>query len=161
MRALSPLISTVLLIAIVFGIAAVISPWLFNLTDEVTTDTGTRIRSQITCQSTSYDFDTSYATFGVNATISDTEDSIQVKIVNTGTINLHTFSLEIEIASPDGFQLLQFGINETSQKTKALPLKPGQSALLKANLTQDLNGTLESVKVLNIVCPTVFVSQDL
>lgn len=159
MKAVSPLISAVLLIAIVFALAAIVSPWLFSLTQEVTEETSQGVTQQITCQSTAYDFDTSFAVHGINYSLSGTSDYIDTKIVNTGTINLHTFLLEIEISTSSGLEIKHFDINATSQKTKAVPLKPGQSAILKANITEDLNGTLKEVKILNGVCPSNFIKQ--
>lgn len=160
-RGLAPLISAVLLIAIAFGIAALVSPWAFNLATDVSNQTTSDTMKQITCQNAKYDFDTSYATNGINFSLSTTNDIVNAKIVNTGTINLHSFSIEIETTNASTLTITQLELNSTSQKTKALPLKPGQSALLKANVSTDLTGTLTKVKVLNGVCPSTFIDQDI
>ena len=47
-----------------------------------------------------------------------------------------------------------------TQRTSANPLKPGQTAFINASLTSDVNDTLTSVKILNIVCPNVYAKQD-
>lgn len=162
LKAISPLISAVLLIAIIFSMAAVISPWIYNLSTDVANDTTSNIENQITCQGVSYDFDTNYQTNGVDYNFSSSVDSLEVKIVNTGTINLHTFSLEIEFNSTDnGLEIIYLDVNSSYQKTEAIPLKPGQSTILKSNLTQNLNGTLKEVKIMNEVCPSNFVKQRL
>lgn len=159
-KAVSALISTVLVLALVFGLAAIISPWLFNITTGVTNQTSTSVNNQITCQAAKYDFDTAFATHGINFNLSGPNDVIEVKVVNTGTVNLYSFSLEIQLNASAGIDIKQLTINQTSQKTEALPLKPGQSAILKANMTQDFNGTLQEVKILNGVCPSNFVRQS-
>ncbi|MBI4021177.1 MAG: hypothetical protein HY369_02960 [Candidatus Aenigmarchaeota archaeon] len=159
MKGMSSLISTVLLIAIVFGLATVISPWAFKLSTDVANQTQTTTLNQITCQSAKYDFDSSFATNGINYTFSGS-DKIDAKVVNTGTINLHGFSLEAEIQNGSSISIKQLTINQSSQKTAALPLKPGQSAILIGNISEDLSGTLLSLKVLNGVCPEKFITLD-
>jgi len=159
-KAISTLISAVLLMAIIFGLASIISPWLFNLTTNVTNQTTTSVTTQITCQAAAYDFDSSFGSQGINYSISGSSDKIEAKIVNTGTINLHTFTFEIELSGSSGLEIKELQVNASSQKTLSLPLKPGQSAILKANITQDLNGTLKQVKVLNSVCPSSFIKQE-
>ena len=92
---------------------------------------------------------------------SGTSDSLEAKIVNTGSVNLYNFTFEILTNSSAGFQVTELDVNSTSQKTTGSPLKPGQSAILKALFTIDVNGTLKEVKVLNLVCPSLFVTQEL
>jgi len=160
-KAISPLISAVLLIAIVFAIAAVISPWTFNLTTDVANKTSTSVTQQITCQSAAYDFDSNYETNGIDYDLSGASDRVNVKVVNTGTVNLYGFSIEIEVDTGSGIEITHLEINESYKKTEALPLKPGQSAILKANMSQNFNGTLNEVKVLNDVCPSIPIKQTL
>lgn len=152
MKGISAIISTVLLLAIVFGLASLISPWLFNLTTDVANDTSTSVTSQLTCQNSGLDFDSNFGSSGVDFNFSSSPDRLDVKVVNTGSVNLHSFSIEIEI-DQSGLSIKDFAINSTYQKTQASPLRPGQSAILKANVSEDLNGTLREVKVLNGVCP--------
>jgi len=159
-KAVSPIISAVLLIAIVFGLASLISPWAFNIATDVSNQTGENVQNQITCQSAKYDFVTSFTSNGINHSISTNSDKIEVMIVNTGSVNLHTFSLEIMISNSSSIIIKHLAINETYQKTPALPLKPGYSALLSANITENIVGVLTNVKVLNGECPNVFITQD-
>ncbi|MBI4181416.1 MAG: hypothetical protein HY520_00410 [Candidatus Aenigmarchaeota archaeon] len=155
---MSSLISAVLVIAVTFAVAALIAPWALKLATNVSNQTTTTTQSDIICRAARYDFDSSYATLGVNQSLSGS-DHVIVKVVNTGTVNLHTFSLEIEVSNSSGLYVIQLPINTSSQKTSSLPLKPGQSALLKGNVS-DLNGTLTAVKVLNGVCPSSFIRQS-
>lgn len=162
MKAISPLISAVMLIVITFAISAIVSPWMTDLTRDVANETSDTVTRQISCQSTAYDFDTSFASNGINASTTGTANKIDAKIVNTGTVNLYGFSIEIEIDSnTTGLQITQLAINDTYQKTAAQPLKPGQGAILKANISGSISGTLREVKILNSVCPDKFVAQRL
>jgi FlaG/FlaF family flagellin (archaellin) len=160
----SPLVSAVILIAVIFAIAASIAPWMFGITTELANQSSTTAQTHMLCQNTAYDYDTGYGTFGVSWNFSGsqpTSDILQAKVVNTGTVNLYNFSFEIEIDSSGTLEILEFPVNGTSQRTSANPLKPGSSTILRANLTQNLEGTLKSVKVMNLVCPDVYISQEL
>ena len=160
MKAISDIISAVILIAITVGLGAIISPWLNTLTRDVSNQTSSTTLRDIACRSAAYDFDTSFGTNGVIVNITSAADSIKAKIVNTGTVNFHGFSFEIEITQTGKErEIIQFPVNVSSQKTEALPLKPGQSTILSANITQDLNGTVHEVKILNAVCPEKFIKQ--
>lgn len=163
MKGVSALISTVIMIALVFGLGAILSPWINTLTRDVTNQTSTTTLQQVFCRSAAYDFDTSFATSGISNNITNTTtDSLAAKVVNTGTVNLHAFSFEIEI-TPTGKdrEIKQIPVNASSQKTESLPLKPGQSVILRANFSEDLNGTVHNVKILNGVCPEKFIDQDI
>ncbi|MFQ5647622.1 MAG: hypothetical protein ACE5FW_00110 [Candidatus Aenigmatarchaeota archaeon] len=161
MRGISPIVSAVIVVAIIFGIAAVTTPWMFGLTQNVTNQTEAGQTLRLICQNTAYDFDTGYATYGVDWNFSAGNGTLDVKIVNTGNINLHNFSLEATLNTTTGLEIVYLDINSSSQKTGANPLKPGQTAILKANVTQNLTGTLREIKVLNDVCPVFYVTQEL
>lgn len=160
MRGISPLISAVLLIAIIFSLATIISPWLLGLSNDVTNQTTTSVNNQIECQSAAYDFDNDFASGGVDHNFSGSgdEEYLKAKIINTGTISLWDFSFEIEINET---LIKHFDINDTTQKTAALPLKPGQSVILRANLTENLNNSLTQVRVLNGVCPANAIKKEI
>ena len=162
MRGISPLISAVILIALIFAIASIVSPWINTLTRDVTNQTSSTAVKQIECNSLAYDFDTSYGVNGISNGITNTTDTLNVKIVNTGKVNIHTFSFEIEMTMLGGeMSIRHFPVNTTSQKTQALPLKPGQSAILKMNISEDLNGSLHEIKILNSVCENIVLKQRL
>jgi flagellin-like protein len=158
-KAISPLISAVIVIAIVFALAVMISPWMFEVTRDITNQTTVTTETHLKCQNAAFDFDTGYGAQGVDWNFTGT-DSLKVKVKNTGSINMHSFSFEVVVDTAEGgLEIKEISINETVQKTLADPLKPGRSAVLEANFTEDINGTLKELKVLNDVCPTVSVSQ--
>ncbi len=157
-KGVSPIIGFVIVIALVFVIAALISPWAFNIAMNATNQTGTTVMNKIICQNSGYDFDTNYGTNGVNWNFTGSDDWLKSKVVNTGTVNLYDFSFEIEINSTI---IKYYNVNSTTQKTKASPLKPGQSVILHAALTDDINGTLTKIKILNEACPSIYIEQDI
>ncbi len=160
-KGIDPIISTVLLIAIVAALAAFISPWAFNLATRTTNQTATEADLRILCQNAGYDFETTYGSNGVISNFSGTSDSISVKLLNTGQANLHNFSFELFFNSSDsGLVVKEYMVNSSVQKTSAQPLKPGSSVILQAIVTDNLNGTLKNVKIRNEACPSVFAAKD-
>jgi flagellin-like protein len=156
-KGISELISVVVLVAVVIGIGAFVSPWAFNLVRSSTNQTGTNVDTQLLCQNVAYDFDNGYGTNGIVWNLTWTNSTLSAKIVNTGTINLYNFTFDITI---NNSLIYEVSVNSTVQKTSSNPLKPGQSVIITMNLTADYNDTLTNVKVRNAVCPSKYVSQD-
>lgn len=157
---ISPIISTVIIIAIVIATAAIISPWAFDLVTSTTNQTSSYQTQQMLCQNTAYTFDTRYGTNGITWNLTGTTNELDARVINTGSINLKDFRFEVTLNTTSGYAIYYVNINTTYQKTSANPLRPGESAILKANFTQDLDGTLKYVKVMNGVCPSVFIEQE-
>lgn len=158
---ISPLVSTVILIAIVMAIAAIVSPWAYEIVYKTTNDTSGYQQQHTTCQNTGFTFDTGYGTHGLDWNLSGASDTLSAKVVNSGSINLKGFSFEISMDTTSGYVIYNIELEDSYQKTSSNPLKPGESALLKANMTQDYNGTLKSVKILNSVCPSAYIEQEI
>jgi FlaG/FlaF family flagellin (archaellin) len=158
---ISPIVSFVILISIVFFLAAIVAPWTYNIARDLTNQTGTSALTNIECRNAAYDFDTNYGNYGVEWNFSGVNDTLSVKIENTGTINLYGFSFQIKIGSGESQVIKNLEVNETTQKTTSNPLKPGYSAVLKAVISEDLPDSLSEVRVLNDVCSDVYISQEL
>lgn len=157
----SPIVSMVIIIVTVFIIASFVVPWYYNITRNIANRTGTIAIKDIECQNAAYDFDTSYGNFGVSWNFTGINDSLTVKIINTGTINLYNFSIQIGINTGTTLILKQLFVNETTQRSNANPLKPGQTIILKAIIDEDINGTLTEIRILNEACPNVLVKQEM
>lgn len=155
MKAISPLISAVMVIVIALALAAFIAPWAFEIARQQTNQTGGYTEQQTICRNTAYDFDTNYGTNGVNWTSTGTNDNLTAKIINTGYQNLYDFSFELVI---NDTIILRPNITDVTQKTSTNPLEPGQSAFL--DTITNISGTLNEVKILNIVCPAVYARQE-
>ncbi|MCJ7817061.1 MAG: hypothetical protein MUP55_04355, partial [Candidatus Aenigmarchaeota archaeon] len=97
MKAVSVLLSAIIVIGIIVVIAGLVGSWALNFAGRQVNNTGGNVNNQITCQSTAYDFDSSYGNSGVDWDFSGTNDWLKAKIMNTGQINLHSFSFQIYI----------------------------------------------------------------
>ncbi len=162
MKAVSPIVSVVILISIVVIIAGIVGPWAFNLAQTSTNQTGTQINREILCRGTAYDFVSSFGTNGVEYDFSGPQysDYIRAMIRNQGSVNVYGFSFEATINSASGVSIKKLAADAQSQKTKDDPLKPGESALLSAFFQEDIDGSLQRLTVLNSYdCPPL--SQEL
>lgn len=155
MKGVSPIISSVILILIVISLATVIAPWAYNLVTNTTKNIDPT--SDIECQNAAFDFITSYGTYGVMWNFTDQGHNLNVSIRNTGTISLYNFYFEIRHNTTN---ITHWSATSGSQKTSSNPLKPSESCILVADITQDLNGTLNEVTILNDVCPGVSITND-
>jgi flagellin-like protein len=154
---ISPIISTVILIVVVFSIAAAVSPWMIGIVTETSNETGTSAINEIKCREAAFDFDTGYGTYGASWSFSTVNNTLGIRIKNTGTVTLYNFSFELTI---NDTIIEYFDATEATQRTSANPLKPRNSAFINASITKDINDTLTSLKVLNYVCPNVHITQD-
>jgi FlaG/FlaF family flagellin (archaellin) len=164
-KGVSPMISTILLIGIVVLMAAVIGPWTLNLALQASQNAGNEANQEMICRATSYAFDTDYGSSGVAWSFSETNGTLSVKIINTGTQNLYNFSLELTMQTPTDTKIIvypEINVTEDSQRTKANPLKPGYDWILDSDVA-GINSTwlLTKVKVINDVCPRVSPSVDI
>jgi hypothetical protein len=154
MRGISPMISMVMLIIIVFALAGIIGPWVVDLIRTTSERTGGDVSTGMVCSKFSYAFDSDYGTDGIFYDFLGSNDQLKVKLINTGTVNAYGFS----------FQILTEGLieeympTEPSKITEGNPLKPGQSVILEANITRDIVDVLKEVKVLNAVCPGFYIN---
>ncbi len=153
----SPLVSTVIVLAIAFGAAAFVTPWMGNLVTGVTEQTGQTTTTQILCENLAYDFDTSYGTDGVSWNFTEFNDTLTTKIRNTGGVNVFNFSFELTVWNETlGERIYRFYPTPDTQTTQVDPLLPGQSTILEAYITRDVEGILRGIKILNGPCPSKY-----
>ncbi len=153
MRGVSPLISTVIVIGIVFAIAAMVSPWMLEFVSDTTNQTSENAGREIKCGNAAYDFVTSYGSYGVDWDFSTINNSLGARIRNTGTVTLHGFYFELTF---NDTVIEYYNATAGTQRTSMYPLRPGETVMLNASLTKDVNETLTSVKILNPVCRSVY-----
>ena len=161
LKGVSPLIATIIVISLAFMLGALIAPYTFNLVSNTTITTGDDVRDTIRCRNLAYDFVTSYGTNGIVWNFSTNITVIEARIINTGTQNIYNFSFELYVNTSSGDMIYYYDTNSTFQKTESSPLKPGQSTIIKAGISEDLNGTLKELKIRNEACPEVFINQEL
>jgi len=157
MRGVSPIVAFVILVVLIFSIATFVVPWALNLARETAIQTQNRTEGMLECQDAAYSFDPEWGVHGIKWDFG-VNDTLEAKIVNSGLVSLWGFSFEIEIEQDGEISIKHFG---SSGFTQDRPLKPGESGIIRANLTEDVNGTLKSVKVLNSRCPQVWISQSI
>ena len=165
MKGISPLISTVLLIAIVVLMAAVIGPWAMRIASDVSQGADTDVQRDLICRQTAYAFDTDYGSSGISYLFNGTNGTISTKIINTGSQNLYDFSFELTLQTPEGMKLIiypEVNVTTTTQRTEASPLKPGHDWILEADVASiNDSWSLRKVKLINEVCPKVSPSVEL
>lgn len=150
MKGISPIIATAAMVVLVFVLASLVGPWMLDLARTVTTTTENETTKEMECNYAGYDFDTDYATNGVNW--SSALKTIYAQIKNTGTQNLYDFSFEVKM---NGTSIRNFDPTTSTDKTESDPLRPGRTALLNASITINLaNTTINSVKIVNSICPS-------
>ena len=154
MKAVSELIAVTIVIGLIVVIAALIGPWAIRLSGRAVNNTGNDVDNQITCQAVSYDFDSSYGNQGVDWDFSGSSDWMRAKVMNTGTISLHSFSFQVYIQGA-GYRFLP----AKHQGPDSL-LKPGQSSVLEAEIGENLAGQVTEVGILNGVCRTFILKNE-
>jgi len=156
-KGLSPIISTVIVMAIVFGAASFVTPWMSNLVTGVSEQTGQTTTTQMLCQNLAYDFDTDYGTDGVIWNFTEWNDTVLTKIINTGGVNIVNVSFELTVwEETEGESIYSFEPTSDTQLTAVSPLLPGQSTILEADITEDVEGILREIKILNNICPSKY-----
>lgn len=158
LKGISPIVSMVMLIAVVFLIGTIVTVWTVEVTRNVTNITESSTMSKITCQYAAYDFNYDFGTKGVNYSFSGT-DYLEVMMQNTGSVNLYNFSVELWVNNGGQTSVYNLEVNSTTQKTSSNPLKPGQQALLDTVIS-DITGTLDLVRVTNLACSDEYAEQD-
>lgn len=152
-KAISELLSVTIIIGVIVVIAGLVGPWALNFSKKQVDNIPAE--NQITCQSTTYDFDSSYGNSGADWDFSGGSDWLRARVINTGSINLHSFSFQLYV---QGTGYVFFPAKNAIAPDR--PLKPGDSALLEADITEDLSGQLTEIKILNGVCSTFILSQE-
>ena len=156
MKALSPLIAVTILVVISLTLASLVGPWMYELVTSTANETGTDVQTQIKCRKAGLGFDSEYGSYGVEWNFTgNASDWLKAKVVNTGNIDIHGFSFEVTLDSTAGEEIRHYDPTPATQHTEADPLRAARSAVIQANITQDINETiytLHSVRVLNTVC---------
>ncbi|RLJ05846.1 MAG: hypothetical protein DRP18_02180 [Candidatus Aenigmatarchaeota archaeon] len=160
LKGISPLIAAIILIGIVVAVGGMLGPWIYRLTFSSGKNLYNQTQNQIFCNNMAYDFEYDYGIYGIhwNFDIPD-GDWLAAKITNTGTVNVYDFFFELELDTPSGIEIKHFDPKEETQKTRANPLKPGETAVIEANITEDLpsgEDTLKRAKLMNRLCPDVY-----
>ncbi len=145
MKGISPFIAAIILLAFVVAIGALTSPWFQSFTKSKTYDVEHKSEGQIDCIFSSLDFSSSDVDYDLSAA----QDWVNVTLDNTGSEPLYSFEMSITVDNETRI----YSPTLSSQKTSSSPLGPGERTILIANITEDLDGTLQKVRIVAKNCP--------
>jgi len=145
-KGISPLLATVILIALTLSVAALLGSWFTSLTRMQTGIIEEDIRTQINCTSALLEI--------TDVTCSGSSDNIKVAITNLGNdIELYNFSTLVTLNNT-------YYLNNTGGPNSTNPLKPGEQAILSYfcdNTTYCFNGVkVSKVRVGPNNCPQAY-----
>lgn len=154
LRAASELVSAAVLISIVVSVALLLSGWMASFIKDFNEQSSKGTGQKIACGNAAFDFNASFGNQGVSWDFSGIDDRLDVSLINTGLTDLYNFTI-IAILDSDRPVPYTFSINESYQKTRARPLRPGTGTILKPMITADISGTLKEIEILTLACPDV------
>ena len=166
MKGLSPLVSAVLLIMVTFSLAVIIIPWMIDMALTTTNETGSVIEQKVFCNKLAYDFDSEYGDNGIIYNFTGANGTIKFKLINTGLVNVYDFDAELTFKKEDGSEVIKVYpdvmITAETQRGKTNPLRPGREWIFEFDVFNiNANWSLEKVKVLNGVCPSITASLEI
>jgi flagellin-like protein len=141
-KGLSPLIATVMLIAITLGVSALLGSWFTSITKTQTEIIEEIATKQINCTGALLSI--------VDIVCSSTDQQLRVAISNLGDIEMYNFSILAKVNNT-------FYDNKTGGPSITDPLNPGEQAILTYYCSNTLycvgNATLENLRVSPMNCP--------
>ncbi|MFH0889971.1 MAG: type IV pilin N-terminal domain-containing protein [Candidatus Aenigmatarchaeota archaeon] len=141
-KGVSPMIATVLLVAMTVTLAAVIVPWAINFAQTQMTTVNTQGEEKVNCIEAGLNFQSSDVGYDSLANPA----RINVTITNTGLVGLYDFRLQFKLG--DSYSALY---SPTTQYNVSGKVSPQQKVTLNASIPQ-LTGTLKSVRVISNYC---------
>jgi len=141
-KGLSPLIATVMLIAITLGVSALLGSWFTSITKTQTEVIEETASKQINCTGALLSI--------VDIVCSSTDQQLRVAISNLGDIEMYGFSTLVKVNNT-------VYDNNTGGPSIADPLNPGEQAILTYYCSNTLycvdNATVENLRVSPSNCP--------
>jgi flagellin-like protein len=142
MRAVSPVVAVVIMIAATVITAVFLSTWVMK---EVSDQTSTNPQCAV---HTSYEIESAKFKSSLNET--------RVVVVNKGAESIYGFSLQVE----NGTDIQTVGVVESPETSSSSGLSRGRSVFLTytsiGSFNQSLGLTMTWLKVMNAGCPEVF-----
>lgn len=148
-KGLSPLVATVMLIAITLATSALLGSW-FTSTIKIQTETiGESAIRQINCTGAILDI--------VDVICSGSNQSLKIALTNLGDIELYNFSTLAKIGET-------FYDNNTGGPNSHDPLNPGEQTILNYYCSNTLyciaNRTVEKIRVSPYNCPQAWIETN-
>jgi flagellin-like protein len=141
-KGLSPLVATVMLIAITLGASALLGSW-FASTIKIQTETiGESATKQINCTAAILDI--------VDVICSSSNQSLKVALTNIGSIELYNFSTLVKLNNT-------FYENSTGGPDSTNPLNPGEQTILNYYCSNTVycvaNSSVSMIRISPYNCP--------
>jgi flagellin-like protein len=149
-KGLSPLVATVMLIAITLGVSALLGSW-FTSTIKIETETiGESAAKQINCTGAILDI--------ADVICSSTNQSLKIALTNLGNIELYNFSTLVKINNT-------FYDNSTGGPNAENPLGPGEQTILNYYCSNTVycvaNKTVEKIRISPSNCPQAWIESNI
>ncbi len=143
MKGISPMISTVLLVAMAIAVAALLVPWVMDFARTQTNTIGTQGEKKVNCIESGLYFSSS----DVGYDSLSNPARINVSVKNSGLVDLYTFKIQFKLsgAYSDLYDPIPNLFNASN------PVFAGQKVTLNASMPQ-LTGTLQAVRVIARNC---------
>ena len=142
LKGVSPLIATVLLVAMTITLAVVVVPWAINFAQTSMDTVKHQGEEKVNCIEAGLNFQSSDV--GYNSL--SNPSSINVTISNTGLVGLYDFRFQFKLG--DTYSGLYSPTTQFNSSSKVLPQ---QKVTLNASMPQ-LTGILKSVRVISNYC---------
>jgi hypothetical protein len=138
MKAISPFIASVLLIAIAIASGVIISTWYTSLIKTQSSTVGTQAQESVTCSYGGIRIltETIKCDFSGNGS-SAAPEYLNFSVENSGSINLYNFKVLVYLQGIT-YQFDVVDALTNSSFTDSNPLKPDEVRTVKANITVDM-----------------------
>ena len=147
MKGLSPIIATVMLIALSLSIVAILATWFSSLTKGQMENIESGSKTLINCTTANLDL--------VGVICSNSSQQLQIAVNNLGQIDLYDFSVLVRINNTY-YQNSTGGPNSTS------PLNPGhQTVLVYGCDSCTTNAKISTIRVTPGNCPQIYEERDI
>ncbi|UCG95861.1 MAG: hypothetical protein JSV92_02330 [archaeon] len=145
MKGISPFIAAILLMAFVVAVGSIVSPWFISFTKSKSSDVEHKSEGQIDCIFSSLDFSSS----DIDYSLTTSPDWVNITLDNTGSTELYDFEITITVSD----EAKIYSPTDATQKTFSDSLESGGRTILVTNITEDISGTLQKVRVVAKNCP--------
>lgn len=147
-KGVSPIISTVLIIAFVVAVANIVAPWIIKFTKERSQEVEDKSEGQVECIYSSIDFDTDDIDYSLTGERYP-NSTVNITVTNSGSEPLHSPQISLKVNK----QTYSYQPTTETNVTSSNPLSAGTQTYLITNITDNLSGTLKKVRIVFRNCP--------
>lgn len=131
MKGVSEIIVFIIMVAIIFSIAAAMNPWIMRTITGEGEDLSGDLDTHITCSNVQYAILPDYGTEGIVFSPCTEPKHISAKIKNFGSENIYGFSFLLVFGDSE----VEIPVTQDTQKTESNPLRPQEEAIIEGTPT--------------------------